>query len=64
MIEQEIKKFQESLGSTNWHMDFNQFCERTGFVGEYAKDKWMQWKELNHALGQFDAGTLAKITGG
>ncbi len=64
MTAETIKAFQEAIGKANWNMDFDEFCKRTGFVGTYAQNKWQEWKAIGVALGQFDAETLAKITGG
>jgi hypothetical protein len=64
MDAQTIKAFQTAIASTHWNMDFNEFCRRTGFVGEYAKQKWQDWKNLHESLAKFDPETLAKITGG
>lgn len=58
-----IKTFQESLNKIHWNMDFNEFCKRTGWVGDYAQQKWRDWQSLHSALSKFDPETLAKIVG-
>lgn len=64
MNAQTAKTFQTDIASTHWKMDFNEFCNRTGFVGDYAKKKWQEWNALHESLAKFDSETLAKITGG
>lgn len=63
MNAQQVKEFQTAVSTTHWKLDFNEFCNRTGFVGDYAKNKWNEWQSLNQALNKFDAETLAKIIG-
>ena len=55
------KEFLVAVGQTGWVMDFKEFCRRTGFVGQYAKDKWGDFRKLVAACGAFDAHALAKI---
>lgn len=63
MNETTIRLFLEAVGKTHWHIDFAEFCRRTGFTGDYAKAKWLEWKGLASSLACFDGGTLAKIIG-
>lgn len=64
MNAQQVKEFQTAVFETDWKLDFNEFCNRTGFVGEYAKNKWREWQAINEAVNKFDAETLSKILGG
>lgn len=64
MNPQQVKEFQTVVASTAFKMDFNEFCNRTGFVGNYAQDKWREFQAINNALAKFDNETLSKILGG
>jgi len=59
-----IKAFQEAVSKAHWNLTYNQFCELTGFVGNYASEKFHELRKLNELLSKFDPQTLAKITGG
>jgi hypothetical protein len=56
-----IKAFFQAIGMTHWKMNFEMFCFKTGFQGEYAKEKWAEWQKLHKATTFFDPETLAKL---
>lgn len=58
-----IKALQEAVNKVHWNMDFNTFCQRTGWVGDYAQQKWRDWQNMQAAMTKFDPHTLAKIIG-
>jgi len=57
----ELRRILEAIGSSCWHHDFHDFCQLTGFRGDYAQDKWDDLKKLSDVLKRWDADTLLKI---
>ena len=53
------KQFAERIGSNAWRWGLAEFCAATGFVGDYAKQKFLQFRALAETLAEFDAGMLA-----
>ena len=63
MNAEQVKLFQQRVGGACWRMDLTDFERVTGFVGFYAKEKFLAFRNLSSALDQFDAETLVKLIG-
>lgn len=61
MNEMTMKEFISGIQKNQWDFDFDQFCEVTGFEGDYAQDKFRQFNQLCALLDKFDNETLMKL---
>ena len=61
MDEAAAKAFVQAVSTAHWHMTFDEFKAKTGFVGQYAEDMWHNWQRLNSVMNVFDTATLAKL---
>ena len=54
-------EFVKGVSKNQWEWDFNKFCEVTGFVGDYAENKFRQFTQLAQLLNNFDQEILIKL---
>ena len=59
---QQIKSFQEAVGTAHWNLSYADFCRWLGKApDQWTETKWQQFQQLWEAVTGFDHGTLAKI---
>lgn len=64
IIESDVAQLQAAIGTAYWNLNLFQFCAKLGWAeDDYAKSKFIQFRELAFAMNNFDAGTLQKIIG-
>ncbi|MBW3638013.1 MAG: hypothetical protein KY445_16335 [Armatimonadetes bacterium] len=58
-----IHTVKKAVGHAHWNLNFEEFCKiiEREESDQWAKDFWLDFQNLNTALGRFDAQTLAKI---
>ena len=56
-----LVEFVAGVSKNCWDWDLKEFSRRTGFEGNYAKEKFLQFRDLNNALCRFDLETLRKL---
>lgn len=63
MTPEQVKEFQKAVSTAHWKLDLWTFAEALGSDADhdYTKDQFRALQNLNRALGQFDAATLAKV---
>jgi hypothetical protein len=66
MTTEDIKEFQQAIGTASWKLNLDRFGEAIGTNPDYpyTKDKFKQFAELNSALSRFDPDTLMLIIEG
>jgi len=63
MTPEQIKEFQQAIGTASWKLNLDRFAAAIGHNSEYdyTREKFLQFQQAAKALAQFDADTLAKI---
>ena len=66
MTAEQIKEFQQGIGTAAWKLNLDRFGDAIGASPEheYTRDKFKQLTALNKALSQFDPDTLLLIIEG
>jgi hypothetical protein len=66
MTREDIKAFQQAVGTAAWKLSLDKFGDAIGASPEhdYTRDKFKQLTALNKALSQFDPDTLLLIIEG
>lgn len=54
-------KFIVGIQQNNWNWDLETFKAKTGFEGQYAASKFLQFCDLATAMKSFDVETLLKL---
>jgi hypothetical protein len=61
----DIADFLGRLSRVAWDMDYQTFCTKLGRdrPDRWTDEKWLAWKTMTNAIGQFDNATMAKLLG-
>ena len=60
---QQIKSFQEAVGTAHWNLNYADFCRRLGRSEEdgWSEKMWQMFQQLWETTAAFDCVTLTKI---
>lgn len=64
MTIEEVKQFQEAVGTAAWNLNLDRFAEKLGHDPEhsYTRGKFLEFQKMAKIVGAFDAETLVRIT--